>query len=60
MLMDNIPYEFKELNIYEAEGGLELNRVNPINQIPVLLDGEKKIWDSRVIFNYLNLPNKLS
>lgn len=59
MLMENISFEFKELNIYEAEGGLELNKINPINQIPVLLDGNKKIWDSRVIFNYLNLHHKL-
>jgi glutathione S-transferase len=54
MFMENIPYEFKELNIYEAEDNLELNKLNPVNQIPVLLDGERKIWDSRVIYNYLN------
>jgi glutathione S-transferase len=59
MLMENIPYEFKELNIYENEDGLELNKINPINQIPVLIDGDKKIWDSRIIFNYLNLHHKL-
>lgn len=59
MLLHNIPFTFKEINIYEAEGGIEINKVNPINQIPVLLDGEKKIWDSRVIFNYVNLHHKL-
>lgn len=59
ILMENIPYEFKELNIYETEGGLELHKINPINQIPVLIDGDKKIWDSRIIFNYLNLHHKL-
>jgi len=59
MLMENIQHDFKELNIYETQGGLELNKINPINQIPVLLDGERKIWDSRVIFNYLNLHHKL-
>jgi glutathione S-transferase len=59
MLMHNLPFTFKELNIYEAEGAVELHKVNPINQIPVLLDGEKKVWDSRVIFNYINLHHKL-
>lgn len=59
MLMHNIPFTFKEINIYEADGGIEINKVNPMNQIPVLLDGEKKIWDSRIIFNYINLHHKL-
>lgn len=58
MLLEGIPFELKELNIYEAEDGLQLNKVNPVNQIPVLLDNEKKIWDSRVIFNYLNQKHK--
>jgi glutathione S-transferase len=31
-----------------------LKRINPVNQIPVLVDGENTIWDSRQIFNYLN------
>ena len=54
MLMENIPFELKELNIYETDDGLVLNKINPINQIPVLVMGEEKIWDSRQIFNYLN------
>jgi glutathione S-transferase len=57
--MEDIPYEFKPLNIYEKEGGEELKKVNPIHQIPVLLAGEQKIWDSRVIFNYLNVIHRL-
>lgn len=59
MLMEHVPYELKELNIYETEDSLELNKVNPVNQIPVLLDGDQKIWDSRQIFNYVNLMHKL-
>lgn len=58
LLMENIPYELKELNIYETDDGLELNKINPVNQIPVLLDRETKIWDSRQIFNYLNQKHK--
>lgn len=59
MLMENLPYEFKEMNIFETEDALTLNKVNPLNQIPVLMDGDLKIWDSRQIFNYLNLIHKL-
>lgn len=59
LLMETVPYEFKELNIFETEDALTLNKVNPVNQIPVLLDGERAIWDSRQIFNYLNSLHKL-
>lgn len=59
MLMENIPYEFKELNIFETEDSITLNKVNPVNQVPVLLDGEEPIWDSRQIFNYINMRYKL-
>lgn len=54
ILLDNIPYEFKELNIFEGQDAVDLNKINPINQVPVLVDGENTIWDSRQIFNYLN------
>lgn len=54
MLMEAIPYELTELNIYETDDGIKLNKINPINQIPVLVMGEEKIWDSRQIFYYLN------
>ncbi len=54
ILLENIPYEFKEMNIFEGQDAIDLNKLNPINQIPVLVDGDKKIWDSRQIFNYLN------
>lgn len=54
ILMESIPFEFKELNIFETEDSLTLNKVNPINQVPVLLDGDERVWDSRQIFNFLN------
>jgi glutathione S-transferase len=53
ILMEHLSYEFREMNIF-AEHAEELNKINPINQIPVLVDGEVIIWDSRQIFNYLN------
>jgi glutathione S-transferase len=54
ILMDQISYEFKELSIFEEQHASILKKINPINQIPVLVDRENTIWDSRVIFNYLN------
>ena len=54
MLLENIPYDFKELNLFEGQDSVDLNKINPINQVPVLVDGENTIWDSRQIFNYLN------
>lgn len=54
MVLDTIPYEFKELNIFEGQDSVDLNRINPINQVPVLVHGNNTIWDSRQIFNYLN------
>jgi glutathione S-transferase len=54
MILENIPYEFKELNIFEGQDAVDLHKINPINQVPVLVDGENTIWDSRQIFNYLN------
>lgn len=59
MVMEHIPHEFKPLNIYEPHDAEELKKHTPINQIPVLLDGETKIWDSRVIFNYLSEKHEI-
>ncbi len=54
MLMESIPFDFREINIYESEGNLELSRLTPVKQIPVLIDGDRTIWDSRIIFGYLS------
>lgn len=54
MLMQDLPYEFQEMNIFEGQDAVLLNKINPLNQVPVLKHGEKTIWDSRQIFQYLN------
>lgn len=46
-------YEFKSINYLEQKDSDYLKSINPINKIPILLDDENKIYDSRVIFNYL-------
>ncbi len=54
MLLESIPYDFKEINPYEGQDSIDLNKINPINKIPVFTDGDLTIWDSRQMFNYLN------
>lgn len=58
MLEENIPFEFQNINIFEKEGADYLKKISPINKIPVLLENEKPVWDSRVIFNYLQQKYK--
>jgi glutathione S-transferase len=54
MLKNNLPVELKVLNfLTEKEDIQALANTTPINKIPVLIDGDQKIFDSRVIFNYL-------
>lgn len=59
MILENYSYELKEVNIFDSEDSIKFNKVNPINQLPVLVDGDQVIWDSRQIFNYLNINHKL-
>ncbi len=60
IVLDELPYEFKEINLFEGQDAINLNKINPINQIPVLVDGANTIWDSRQIFNYLNAIHRFS
>ena len=59
LLMEQIPYEFKQVSVFEAGDAEKLNKINPINQVPVLTHGDQTIWDSRQIFSYLNHMHKL-
>ena len=54
MIQNNIECKMKVLNFVDdplqAE---ELAQLSPINKVPLLIDGDKKIFDSRVIMEYL-------
>lgn len=52
-LHDKITYEFKTVNYMEKSDAEYLKSINPINKIPILIDREQVIYDSRVIYNYL-------
>ncbi|WP_448246909.1 glutathione S-transferase family protein [Thalassotalea agariperforans] len=53
LLLTDVDYDFLTLDIYSEAGSAVLKENNPAKKIPVLKDGEKTIFDSRVIFNYL-------
>ncbi|WP_111496976.1 MULTISPECIES: glutathione S-transferase family protein [Marinobacter] len=56
LLLAESDYEFVNLNIY-GEGRDELRRNNPALKIPMLIDGEQEVYDSRVISRYLAQKN---
>lgn len=47
------PYELKCVNYLEKNDNDYLKSVNPINKLPVYIGNGVKIYDSRVIYNYL-------
>lgn len=44
---------FKAVNYLEEEGSKYLKSINPLNQLPMLLDGDQPVYESRIIFNYI-------
>ncbi|MFN2361074.1 MAG: glutathione S-transferase N-terminal domain-containing protein [Marinobacter sp.] len=52
LLADN-DYEFVNLDIY-GEDRAELRRNNPALKIPMLIDGDQEVFDSRVIARYVS------
>ncbi len=54
------PFSFMDLNIYSPEGREELRKYTPAMKIPVLVDDETTIFDSRVIQRYAAEKLKLA
>ena len=53
LLLDDSDYEFVNLDIY-CQGRDELRRNNPALKIPMLIDDNQEVYDSRVIARYLS------
>lgn len=53
LVLENTPYEFVEVNIFDPNQRNALLSKSPTLKVPFLEDGGQVIWDSRVIFNYL-------
>ena len=57
LLLGDADYEFVNLDIYGENRDL-LRRHNPALKIPMLIDGDQEIYDSRVIARYLSEQQK--
>ncbi len=53
LFLEGKAFEFINLNIYSPEGREALASYTPAMKIPVLVDGEQTIYDSRAIHRYL-------
>ncbi|WP_221793696.1 glutathione S-transferase family protein [Oceanobacter mangrovi] len=57
LLLDGVDHEFREVPLYDDAGRQQFAAVSPIRKVPVLEDNGQTIFDSHVIFHYLQ--NKL-
>ena len=53
LLWEDKTVEFRPVNYFEEEGNKYLKEINPFNHLPMMLDGDQPIYDSRVMFNYI-------
>ena len=53
LYMASIPHEFEIVNWAESDQDARLTLVSPLKRIPVLLIDGQPLWESRIIFQYL-------
>ncbi len=53
LYLQDAPYTFEPLNILDAEGDARLTKISPIKRIPLLLIDNNPLFESRVIFSYI-------
>lgn len=53
LFLAEAPYEFEILDVLSEPGRSQVFAKNPVGRIPVLIDGQTVIWDSRLILRYL-------
>ncbi|MCO4794065.1 MAG: glutathione S-transferase N-terminal domain-containing protein [Bacteriovoracaceae bacterium] len=46
-------YEFIPVNVFSKEGQELIEKHSPTKRVPILIDGDKTIWDSLLIARYL-------
>ena len=60
MIKNGIDFKCRFLNFVDNKADAEiLVKETPINKVPILIDGSQKIFDSRVIVNYLTKKHAL-
>ncbi|MDB4838078.1 glutathione S-transferase family protein [Marinomonas sp.] len=55
-LLEELNVDFEHIEVGGHLGGLDTTdfiKLNPIRKVPVLIDGEKSIWESHTILRYL-------
>ena len=53
LYLRDIAYTFQTVNIMDQVEDERFSRINPIKRIPVLMIDDRPLFESRVIFNYL-------
>jgi glutathione S-transferase len=53
ILLAGSEFEFQPMDVYADEDRAILEQQNPANRVPVIIDGEQVVYESRVIFRYL-------
>jgi glutathione S-transferase len=48
-----IPFREKRIALYQAATSRELAKLSPSGKVPVLIDGERVVWDSLAILEYV-------
>lgn len=60
MIQNKIPFDFKALDfVNDEKDAAALAKETPINKVPLLVEGSRRIFDSRVIVNYLTQKHGL-
>jgi len=54
MTHKHIPFEETLINIYDGKGKRAMRRHSPTGKVPVLYDGQLRIWESLAIMEYLH------
>ncbi|MBC7428975.1 MAG: glutathione S-transferase [Bacteriovorax sp.] len=53
LLWNDESVQFRPLNYFEEVGNKVLRETSPFNQLPILMDGEQPIYETRVMYNYI-------
>lgn len=53
LLWNDKTVKFEPLNYFEEAGNKHLSSISPFNQLPILMDGDQPIYETRVMFNYI-------
>ena len=46
-------FTFEVINLFDEHGDKRITQLNPLKRIPVLIAGDQVLWESRVIYNFL-------